>query len=170
MNLIDELTVDDYSTVKNIRNEYRNIFNRMKSPSAITINIHPTVRVLDSFKKNTKQKVGLPEINSLWSTLSFEIRKMNYLSFERNKPSVHVLAFGNIDVGDDKGQLHIHGVVNNIHALPEAPFHYLIRTALKQTHAKHRIISGTPDIQRKASVSWVDYVFKNRYLHPLMTK
>ena len=170
MNIIDELRVSDYSDVEKIKDEYFSIFQTMKTPSAFTINIHPTVKVLNSDKRNIKKRVGLEDIDSLWSTLSSEFRKMNYLSSQRNKLQKAVLAFANVDIGADMGQLHIHGLINNIHDLPAAPFHYLIRTALKETDARHRIISGIPDIQRNASVGWVGYVFKNSYLHPLMTK
>ena len=170
MNLIDELKVEDYSIVGNIKREFISIFNRMNDPAAFTINIHRTVRFLNSEKKNIKKKVGLAEVNSLWSTFSNEIRNMNYLSSQRNRNNERVLAFANCQIGDDAGLLHLHGVVENFHLLPDAPFHYLLRHALKTTDAKHRIISGTPDIQRHASAAWVGYVFKNKYLHPLMTK
>jgi hypothetical protein len=170
MNIIDELKMDHYSEVIKIKNEHVGLFNSMMQPSAFTINIHKTVRVLNSERRNVKKKVELIDINSLWSTLSFEFLKMNYLSSQRNKFCNRVIAFGNVDVGDGEGMAHIHGVIENVHNLPTAPFHYLIRTALNTTNAKHRIISGKPDIQSNASIGWVDYVFKNKYLHPLMTK
>ena len=154
-------------------NSYCGILDNMISPIAFTINCHP----YHSFKKPDlnsgkerwhKRSTNLEDINALWSRLANQLCQAFTFSSYRNKTRKDIFCIGNLELGKDSGQIHVHGIANNILNMDIRPFRYILKTAIERASDKVRIVSGTPDINYFVDEGWVNYMFKSSYHHQLM--
>lgn len=149
------------------------ILQKMVSPVAFTINCHP----VRSFKEEDlnsgksrwhKRSTNLEDINALWSCLSYQLYQAFTFSSYRGKTDKDIFCIGNIEIGSVSGQIHLHGIANNILDLDVRPFRYILKTAIERSSNKVRIVSGKPDLNYFADDGWVQYMFKSSFHHQLM--